>query len=41
MEGIIFIIIKIIYLKIWEEFEMRHGNEDTFKDLMRIKRSVA
>ena len=20
---------------------MRHGNEDTFKDLMRIKRSVA
>ncbi|WIA16429.1 hypothetical protein OEZ85_013118 [Tetradesmus obliquus] len=25
----------------WNEFEVRHGNEDTFKEMLRIKRSVA
>lgn len=24
----------------WEQFEVRHGNEDTFKEMLRIKRSV-
>ena len=24
----------------WEEFEVKHGNEDTFKEMLRIKRSV-
>ena len=24
----------------WEMFEVRHGNEDTYKDMLRIKRSV-
>ncbi|KAK4151361.1 Pre-mRNA-splicing factor syf1 [Chaetomidium leptoderma] len=24
----------------WEQFEMQHGNEDTFKEMLRIKRSV-
>lgn len=24
----------------WEEFEVQHGNEDTFKEMLRIKRSV-
>ena len=24
----------------WESFEVRHGNEDTFKEMLRIKRSV-
>jgi pre-mRNA-splicing factor SYF1 len=24
----------------WQEFEVRHGNEDTFKEMLRIKRSV-
>jgi pre-mRNA-splicing factor SYF1 len=24
----------------WEEFEVAHGNEDTFKEMLRIKRSV-
>ncbi|KAG9774703.1 TPR-like protein, partial [Aureobasidium melanogenum] len=24
----------------WESFEVQHGNEDTFKDMLRIKRSV-
>ncbi|GAB7355079.1 hypothetical protein MBLNU459_g5666t1 [Dothideomycetes sp. NU459] len=24
----------------WEGFEVQHGNEDTFKDMLRIKRSV-
>ena len=25
----------------WNEFEIRHGNEDTFREMRRIKRSVA
>ena len=25
----------------WNDFEVRHGNEDTFRDMLRIKRSVA
>ncbi|CAI2186117.1 4672_t:CDS:10, partial [Funneliformis geosporum] len=24
----------------WKEFEVKHGNEDTFKEMLRIKRSV-
>lgn len=28
------------YWKRWEEFEIAHGNEDTFKEMLRIKRSV-
>ncbi|CAG8741737.1 2136_t:CDS:2, partial [Funneliformis caledonium] len=24
----------------WREFEVKHGNEDTFKEMLRIKRSV-
>jgi pre-mRNA-splicing factor SYF1 len=24
----------------WEAFEVQHGNEDTFKEMLRIKRSV-
>jgi len=24
----------------WEKFEIQHGNEDTFKEMLRIKRSV-
>lgn len=24
----------------WEQFEVQHGNEDTFKEMLRIKRSV-
>ena len=26
---------------VWERFEVAHGNEDTFKEMLRIKRSVA
>ena len=26
---------------VWEKFEIVHGNEDTFKEMLRIKRSVA
>ncbi|KAJ1958997.1 pre-mRNA-splicing factor syf1 [Dipsacomyces acuminosporus] len=26
--------------KTWHEFEVQHGNEDTFKEMLRIKRSV-
>jgi len=25
----------------WREFEMQHGNKDTFREMLRIKRSVA
>ena len=25
----------------WHEFEVQHGNEDTFREMLRIKRSVA
>jgi pre-mRNA-splicing factor SYF1 len=25
----------------WEKFEVSHGNEDTFKEMLRVKRSVA
>ena len=25
----------------WQSFEVAHGNEDTFREMMRIKRSVA
>jgi pre-mRNA-splicing factor SYF1 len=24
----------------WQEFEVRHGNDDTFRDMLRIKRTV-
>jgi len=26
---------------IWEDFELSHGNEDTFAEMMRTKRSVS
>lgn len=29
------------YWDLWERFEVLHGNEDTFKEMLRIKRSVA
>ncbi|KAI9144902.1 hypothetical protein BKA69DRAFT_642735 [Paraphysoderma sedebokerense] len=28
------------YWQTWHEFEVKHGNEDTFKEMLRIKRSV-
>eukprot|EP00929_Paragymnodinium_shiwhaense_P108262 TRINITY_DN74592_c0_g1_i1.p1 TRINITY_DN74592_c0_g1~~TRINITY_DN74592_c0_g1_i1.p1 ORF type:complete len:974 (-),score=330.62 TRINITY_DN74592_c0_g1_i1:111-3032(-) len=28
------------YWKTWRSFEVQHGNEDTFRDMLRIKRSV-
>ena len=28
------------YWKAWQEFEVRHGNEDTLGEMLRIKRSV-
>lgn len=28
------------YWKMWRGFEVQHGNEDTFRDMLRIKRSV-
>ncbi|PWA85494.1 RNA-processing protein, HAT helix [Artemisia annua] len=29
------------FWKKWSEFEVNHGNEDTFRDMLRIKRSVS
>lgn len=28
------------YWKAWQDFEVHHGNEDTFREMLRIKRSV-
>jgi len=28
------------FWKEWHEFEVRHGNEDTFREMLRLKRSV-
>ena len=28
------------YWQAWQDFEVAHGNEDTFRDMLRIKRSV-
>ncbi len=28
------------YWKIWSEFEVKYGNEETFKEMLRVKRSV-
>merc|ERR1719321_2105125 len=28
------------FWKTWRSFEVQHGNEDTFRDMLRIKRSV-
>lgn len=29
------------YWKAWHEFEVSHGNEETFREMLRVKRSVA
>lgn len=28
------------FWKTWKEFELTHGNEDTLREMLRIKRSV-
>ena len=28
------------FWKTWHDFEVHHGNEDTFREMLRIKRSV-
>merc|ERR1711936_1478405 len=28
------------FWQIWKEFEVKHGNEDTLREMLRIKRSV-
>ena len=28
------------FWKAWHDFEVKHGNEDTFREMLRIKRSV-
>lgn len=28
------------FWKIWHDFELRHGNEDTYREMLRLKRSV-
>ena len=30
----------LLLLQAWKEFEIRHGNEDTMREMLRIKRSV-
>ena len=28
------------YWQTWRDFEVQHGNEDTFREMLRVKRSV-
>lgn len=28
------------FWQVWKEFEIKHGNEDTVREMLRIKRSV-
>lgn len=28
------------FIQVWKEFEIKHGNEDTMREMLRIKRSV-
>lgn len=30
-----------VFWKTWQDFEVEHGNEETFREMLRIKRSVA
>jgi pre-mRNA-splicing factor SYF1 len=31
----------VVFWKTWQDFEVEHGNEETFREMLRIKRSVA
>jgi pre-mRNA-splicing factor SYF1 len=33
--------VETAFWRTWEQFEVAHGNEDTFKEMLRVKRSVA
>ena len=32
---------QVSFWRAWHEFEVAHGNEDTFREMLRIKRTVA
>ncbi len=32
--------VDIAFWKVWHDFEVQHGNRDTFKEMLRIRRSV-
>ena len=32
--------VRLEFWDAWKTFEVKHGNEDTFRDMLRIKRSV-
>ena len=32
---------EVAFWKIWRDFEIQYGNQDTFREMLRIKRSVA
>ena len=36
----IFLQLTAHFWKAWHDFEVKHGNEDTFREMLRIKRSV-
>merc|ERR1712057_147473 len=29
------------FWRVWENFEVNHGNQDTYREMLRLKRSVA
>lgn len=32
--------VTVEFWQTWKEFEIRHGNEDTMREMLRIKRSI-
>ena len=34
------VLVLTIFLQVWKDFEVKHGNEDTLREMLRIKRSV-
>jgi len=34
-------LVDVDFWSTWHEFEVRHGNEDTFREMLRVKRAVA
>ena len=37
---VITVLVLIVMLQVWKDFEVKHGNEDTLREMLRIKRSV-
>ena len=34
------VFLSLYFFQVWKDFEVKHGNEDTLREMLRIKRSV-